>query len=297
MGEQRSLSELEHEPEVVVSFDGTALAGRFAGDPAAPALLVVNAVGANLAPWRATLSHLVHDFSIAAWDLRGTHSSDPPATTRLDPSAHARDARAVVDHFGIGEVGVLSWSNGVRIALEIAHRYPQRVACSVMVAGAWGYQLGRLLRLELASVLPLIAGVGKRFAPFLQGPLGAFVARPELAGFVRQSGMVGARADTGALVEMLKGMAACDLRTLLATFEAVAGDPAPELLDGLTSPVLAVMGDRDQFTSRAVVEEMVARVPAGRLEMYHGATHYLPLEFPDRLARDARAFFEETHAA
>jgi hypothetical protein len=141
-----------------------------------------------------------------------------------------------------------------------------------------------LLRLELASVLPLLAGVGKRFAPFLQGPLGAFVARPELAGFVRQSGMVGARADTGALVEMLKGMAACDLRTLLATFEAVAGDPAPELLDGLTSPVLAVMGDRDQFTSRAVVEEMVARVPAGRLEMYHGATHYLPLEFPDRLA-------------
>ena len=46
----------------------------------------------------------------------------------------------------------------------------------------------------------------------------------------------------------------------------------------------------------ALREEMVARVPSSRLEIYPGATHYLPLEFPDRLARDARTFFEETHA-
>ena len=62
----------------------------------------------NLA-WRATLSRLVPDFSVATWDLRGTHSSDPPAGDRLDPAAHARDARAVLDHFGIEKVGFFVW--------------------------------------------------------------------------------------------------------------------------------------------------------------------------------------------
>jgi pimeloyl-ACP methyl ester carboxylesterase len=92
----------------------------------------------------------------------------------------------------------------------------------------------------------------------------------------------------------LRGLAAGDLWPRRATFEAVAGDPAPELLGGLTSPVLAIVGDRDRFTPRAVVQEMVDLIPSSRMEVYSRATHYLPLEFPERLARDARAFFEET---
>ena len=289
-----SVPNLDHEVTRVRSFDGTILAARRMGASEGTPLLVVNGVGATMALWRRALVDIARERPIVTWDQRGLHDSGEPASDRLDPGAQTEDALAVLDHFGIDRFVAVSWSNGARIAIEICHRYAERTAALTIVCGGFGHALGRLLRhLEVASVLPTLAGVAKHFASLIEGPLRGVTSRPELAGLVRQSGMIAATADTAALVDLLRGMARCDTRTLLATYEEVAGDVARELLGEIEAPTLIVAGERDPFTPRRVSEEMARAIPGARLEVYERATHYLPMEYPARLSDDLRAFWSE----
>lgn len=288
---------LEHEVELVKSFDGTLIATRPLGAGDGLPVLVVNAIGANLAAWRRALIDLVEERPVLTWDHRGLHASGAPATDRLDAGAHAEDAVAALDRHGFERCAIVAWSSGTRIALELATRYPERAAGMVLVCGSFGHALGRLLRLEIGSVFPLVASVAKHFSWLAEGPLAALAARPELAGLIRQSGFVGATADGAALADIFRGMAACDMRVLLESYEKVAGDPAPHLLDSITCAVLAIAGDRDIVTPPALMEATAERIPGARLVVYEGATHYLPIEFPGRLSEDIRKFLAELPAS
>lgn len=280
--------------DVIRSFDGTLLAARCSGTGEGSPLLICNAVGANQAPWKRALVDVERDRRVVSWDMRGLLGSGPPASDRLDPGAHAEDAVAVLDHYDADRVVIASWSNGSRIALELATRYPERVAALIIVCGGPGWNLRRVLRhRDLFAVLPTIAGVAKHFGASLQAPLRAFVSRPEMAGLVRQSGLVAATADTPLLLELLRGVADCDLSMLLATFEAVAGDWAPELARSIEAPALLIAGEKDTFTQLRLISDLADAIPDARLVVYDRATHYLPIEYPARLSDDLRKFVAE----
>ena len=290
---------------VVRSFDGSLLAAQELGGgpgsrtgsaPDGIPLLVVPAIGANLAAWRGALVDVVRDRRVVTWDLRGLLGSSPPETNRFDSGAHAEDAMAVAESFGVEEFHLASWSNGSRIALEIAARYPERVRSLTLVSGGYGHPMGRLARLELSSLLPMGANVLKHFAGYLQLPLRSFVSRPEIAGIVRQSGFVGVDADIDALVELLQGLASCDLKTLMKIFDEVVGDSGRDLLPELSSSTLLIVGRRDTFTPLRMVEEMRNTIPDSRLEIYERATHYLPIEYPARLSGDLREHLKSAEA-
>ncbi len=283
---------VETEPTLIRSFDGSLIAARRLSEIEGPPILIVNAIGANLAVWRHALVDLIRERTVIAWDQRGLLASGPLASERLDPGAQAEDAAAVLNHFEAEDCLLTSWSNGSRIALEFAHRYPDRVEAWAAVCGGYGHPISRAVRrFELTSLLPIVAGVAKHFSDYLQAPFNSLVGRPEIAGLIRQSGVVGSPADTRALVDLLRGLASCDLKTLLASFEQVAGDAAPELLSAVEAPTLLIAGERDAFTPLAMVEEMQRAIPNARLEVYENATHYLPLEYPARLSHDLRRFF------
>jgi pimeloyl-ACP methyl ester carboxylesterase len=287
---------LAQDSELVRSFDGTQLAARRQGGGDGTPVLVVNAVGASFAMWRKALVDVERGRPIISWDHRGLHESAIPHSDRIDSGAQAEDALSVLDHYGVDKFVMLSWSNGARIALEIAHRYPESVRALTLVNGGYGHPLGRVIRhLEIASALPTLAGIAKHFASFIEGPFRGIASRPEIAGLIRQSGLIGVTADTDLLVELFRGMAACDTRTLLATYEAVAGDPAPELLADVQAPTLLVAGERDPFTPRRVSEQMARSIPDARLEVYARATHYVPIEYPAKLSDELRSFWGENN--
>ncbi len=288
-----TIADVEPQSELIESFDGTLISVTRIGEGDGLPLLVCNAVGANLAAWRRSLVDVARQRPIVLWDHRGLFGSGPALSERIDPGAHAEDAIAALDHYGIDRFAVAGWSNGTRVAIEIAARYPERVAALALISGGSGHPPGRLLRLELASAIPIAASVAKYFAGPLAARLQRLVARPEISGLIRQSGMVGATADTPALVDLLRGVATCDLKTLLATVEAVVGDSGADLLSQIQAPTVLIVGDRDQFTTTRMVEEVSRAIPSCRVIHYEGATHYLPLEYPARLSDDLRAFLAE----
>jgi pimeloyl-ACP methyl ester carboxylesterase len=283
------------EPELVASFDSTVVAVRTSGEGEGTPLLAIPAVGATMVAWARALVDVGRERRVVSWDLRGLHESGPPESDRLDAGAHAEDAIAALEHAGVDRFLLAAWSSGARIALEIAHRYPERVASLAVVSGGFGHAPGRLLRyLELQSALPVLASAAKHFSYPLQVALHTLAARPEIGGIIRQSGMIAAPAETSVLVELLRGAAGCDLRMLLNVFGEVAGDDASALLPTIEAPTLLVVGERDQFTPRRMMEQMARAIPRARLEVYDHATHYLPIEYPARLGDDLRRFWRTT---
>ena len=280
-------------PTLVPSFDGSPIgAYRLEGGQGTP-VLVCNSVGATLRAWGGSLTAVLEARRGITWDHRGLHASGGPRSDRMDPAAQADDAIAVVDHFGIDRFVLCAWSTGGRIALEIAHRYPERVESMALVCGGYGYSLIQLFRnFEVASVLPTAAGIAKQFSPVVGAALKAVAGRPEAGALMRHSGLVGATEDTAGLVQLLEDVAACDPRRLLDSYEAVAGSAAPDLPGRIQAAALVVAGERDQFAPRRMLEEMARAMPAARLEVFEGASHFLPLEFPRRLGAELHGFFE-----
>lgn len=275
----------------VESFDGTELAAHSYGTGQGTPLLLVNAIGPDLSPWRCVIKELEASRSMLSWDLRGLHGSGQPGTDRIDAPAHAEDAMAVVDEAGVESFAIATWSTGTRIALEIARIYPERVKALVIVSGGFGRGFRGLFRyFEISSVFPFGAGIAKHFASALEGPFRSFVQRPEIAGVVRQSGIIGPTANIELLVEVLQSFADSDLRTLFRIYEEVVGDADPSILHEVQAPTLLITGKRDRFTTQAMVDSMLVRLPSAEKVVYEKATHFLPLEYPERLAADIDAF-------
>lgn len=276
---------------VVGSFDGTELAAHVFGSGEATPLLLVNAIGPDLSPWRSVIEELEPVRRMVSWDLRGLHGSGQPRSERIDVAAHAEDALAVLNHSGVGDFAIAAWSTGTRIALEVARRHPERVRALVIVSGGFGRGFRGLFRsFEMTSVFPVGAGIAKHFATALEAPFRSFVRRPEIAGMVRQSGIIGPTANIELLVEVLQSLADSDLRTLFTVYEEVVGDADPSILYEVRTPTLLVTGKRDRFTTQAMIESMLTRLPAAEKVVYEKASHFLPLEYPERLAADINAF-------
>jgi 3-oxoadipate enol-lactonase / 4-carboxymuconolactone decarboxylase len=284
-----SIPSLEHEIAFVPSFDGSVLAVHPLALTDRDPLLVVPAAGPDLSLWRPTLRRSVTHRGALTWDLRGLHASSPPASDRIDAAAHVEDAVAVLDWADVAGAHVVSWGTGTRIAVELARAHPERVLSLAIVCGTHGYPARLLGRLDPTGLLPLAAGVGKHFSGIVGGGLRKVVARPEIAGLVRQSGLVAGTADVSALVDMLRAISACDTKRLLAILEALARDGGFAGGGRVAARALVIAGDRDLLAPKRRVRDLADAVGAARIEVYERATHFLPLEHPIRLAADLEA--------
>jgi 3-oxoadipate enol-lactonase len=106
-------------------------------------------------------------YGVVAMDLRGHGRGLPvPADQRFSIRQCAEDVVSVLDAIDVPEVVVCGYSLGGPVALDLAHRHPDRVAGLVLQAAALTFDspTDRLLQLLLRAVRPLARrnhGVGK----------------------------------------------------------------------------------------------------------------------------------------
>ena len=106
------------------------------GDPARPALLILNGLGANielLEPFVDALSGP----TVVTFDVPGVGGSPtPPSLYR--PAGVARIAAGLLDHLGHGQADVLGVSWGGAVAQQFAFQHPARCRRLVLAATATG---------------------------------------------------------------------------------------------------------------------------------------------------------------
>ncbi|MGZ5292035.1 MAG: alpha/beta fold hydrolase [Actinomycetota bacterium] len=281
----------------VVSFDGTRLAVRAAGDPSLPVLLFVHGFSLDLTTWHYQWTALSADYRCVLVDLRSHGRSDRAAEGDLTPAAFGHDLAAVVDSLAPERpVLLVGHSMGSMAILAMAETRPDlfetRVAgCAFVGAaandllrGAMGSITG-LLRPRLGSIRQAAGRVNRLRQYVLSSP-------GDVAGLVARLTQFGPHASPHT-VDYIVGLAARAPSEVWT--DALAGLMDMDLRHAVRHvrvPSLVLVGEHDRVTPPSSAVALAGELPDGRLEVLEGAGH-LPMlevheEFNRRLGRFAR---------
>jgi pimeloyl-ACP methyl ester carboxylesterase len=269
----------------VPSSDGTLLAVYESGTEAGPPVVIANGLGGSILALRALLAHFAGSYRFVSWDYRGLYGSSRPADRRaVRIEDHVRDMEVVVARTAARPAVLMGWSMGVQVAVQYALDHPEDVAGLALVCGAPGDPFAGVFGTTASRrIVPLVCrAVEASPAPFGMAvrALAAFPPAPEV---LRRAGVVAPSCDLELLRELGRRIARLDWRVYCRSTRAMGAHDATVRLGEIAVPLLAVGGGRDMITPAAVAVATAAAAPAGESFVVEGATHYLPLEFPDVL--------------
>jgi pimeloyl-ACP methyl ester carboxylesterase len=260
-------------PELHVEVPGGRLFVRDVGS--GPPIVLLHASVVDSWAWE-PLAPLLLDagYRIVAFDRRGSAAS----VTDDVAFSHRADTLAVMDALGIGRACLIGNSMGALIAIDTAAEHPNR--CTAVVALA-----------------PAVTG-------FWPEPT------PEEAALFEEMERLEASGDADAIADL--DVRACvdgpgqpidrvpsEIRELVRDMDRAANapgrvkgrpiqldPPASERLDGLTMPILAVVGGLDFSETMAAGRFLEERVPSARLLVMPDVAHMIALEAPAELAAE-----------
>ena len=249
-------------------------------DGEAPPFLLVHGLSSNCRTWEAVAQRLHGEgHPVATVDLRGHGSSDKP-DEGYDFATLASDLLAVSAALGFDRPVVAGQSTGGNVALELAHRTPDRVAGTVGVDGGV---------LELAEQWPRWEDCEKALAPppFTGLKVDDFAARlrrshPDWS----DDGVAATMANCEVLPDgTVRPWLSFErhIRILRALWE----QRPSVLVPALAVPMLLLLadsGDGWMADKRRAAERAVAANPDVRVEWFAPADHDLHVQKPAEVA-------------
>jgi pimeloyl-ACP methyl ester carboxylesterase len=272
----------------VISADGTRLRAWDNEGSGIP-VLISNGLGTPHEAWP-EINRRTERYRVMTWDHRGLAGSGRPVDeSRITVGDHTDDFFAVMDSYDVDRAVVIGWSVGVNVAFEAALREPDRVAGVLAVAGVPGGTFEALLHPLPRFLRPRAGRVGSHLMRYL-GPVlnrlgDVLPGTPEHGFDPRGMTTVGLDLVHGdILLRVLRQFANHDWPWYSRLARAV-GDHPPVDTSGIDIPVTYLAGTWDAITSAERMRAASAKTPNSEyVEL--PATHYVPLQFPDRMATE-----------
>ena len=242
--------------------DGAQLAYRVR--PGRHPWVLLHALACDSTLWEELVRALPEDVGLVIPELRGHGGStlgwEPPSVDRF-----AADVLEILDAEKIERPGILGVSMGGYVALAIAAARPD-VARAWILVSTHAHAEDAAGRAARAEALGLVDRQGWETWIEQVGP--RWVADEQRLPHLK--GMAGRAGDSGLAVALL----------------ALANRPdRTDVLPRLSQPVISVAGERDAITPRERMQEIADATPQGRLVVVPRASHLVPLDAPEALAR------------
>ena len=215
-------------------------------------------------------------------DLRGYGRSQGRSPFAM--TDHLDDLIDILDHQGIDRCLVLGWSLGGIIAMELALRYPERVAGLVLIATA-ARPRGAHPRTHWSELLfTAIAALINQVAPGWQWNINTFGRRSLFQYLIR-------RQEPTPYRYIAKSAIADQLRTSRYAHQALNAAMAqgynrlPDL-DNILQPCWMGAGQWDVHITAASSRETAEALPHCQWREYANVAHLFPWEIPHQLLTD-----------
>jgi len=245
------------------AIDGTRLHYEAFGRRSAPAVLMIQGLGADKHGWDLQRLVLAAQYYVIAFDNRGAGRSDKPFGS-YSMQQMTDDAVAVLDDAGVGAAHVVGASMGGLIGQLLAVRYPERVRSLTLACTACRDQPWRRELMERWMQTALERGMGamtREAARWVMAPR-------SFRRLVPTFGWLGPLA-MGRPAHAF----ASQVRALLAIDDSLADG-----LDSIAVPTLVIVGNQDILTPRGDSEEIAERIPGAELVVISGAAHGFMVE-------------------
>ncbi|MFE6281774.1 alpha/beta fold hydrolase [Streptomyces sp. NPDC057877] len=233
---------------------------RFDGPEDAPVLILGPSLGTTWHMWDRQVPELAEQWRVFRFDLPG-HGGAPayPAGAVGDLTARLL---ATLDALGVQRFAYAGCALGGAVGIELALRYPERLASLVLIAAS--PRFGSADEFRQRGVIVRTNGLDPiaRSSPDRWFTAGFAAAQPAITEWAVQ--MV-RTTDPGCYIAACEALAAFDVRAELA---------------GIGVPTLVLVGSEDQVTGPAEARTLVAGIPDARLAVVPGASHLVPVEQP-----------------
>jgi 3-oxoadipate enol-lactonase len=236
-------------------------------------LFLGNALGTDTHLWDLALPTLAAKYSVVRFDMPGHGQSPIPVDSyTLEEIADALVAKA--DELGVEKFDYAGVSVSGAIALELAHKYPERIKHSVVVCSAaymggpegWEERIAQVGSSGTASLIP------------------ALPARWFSDDFIAKS--------PEAVKKVLNMVVATDDASYIKTCEALGNYDARPFLAGISVPVLAISGEIDPGAPVSAGAFIAEQVPGASLVVIPGTSHIAVVEAPLELAKAIVTFLQ-----
>ncbi|MGC8838661.1 MAG: alpha/beta fold hydrolase [Anaerolineae bacterium] len=228
-------------------------------------VVLIHGAGGSHVHWPAALRRLP-GATVYALDLPGHGRSEGEGRQSL--GAYRDAVRAFLEAAALERAVLVGHSMGGAIALEVALRYPRRLAGLVLVGS------GARLRVAPALLQALREDYPRAVENLVQWLFAEGAPEQTRRAARRQLLEANPRVVYGDFL-------ACD------AFDVMAELPQVE------TPTLVVCGTEDRMTPLKYSEYLAAHIPGARLEVIPGGGHMVMLEQPEPVARAVSAFLEE----
>ncbi|MEV5433337.1 4-carboxymuconolactone decarboxylase [Streptomyces sp. NPDC052701] len=252
---------------------------RFDGPEDAPVLILGPSLGTTWHMWDRQVPELAQQWRVFRFDLPG-HGGAPayPAGSVADLTARLL---ATLDGLGVQRFGYAGCALGGAVGIELALRYPERLASLALIAAS--PRFGTADEFRQRGVVVRTNGLAPiaRTAPDRWFTGGFAAAQPAITEWAVQ--MV-RTTDPGCYIAACEALASFDVRPELARVGV---------------PTLVLVGSDDQVTGPAEARTLVAGIPDARLAVVPGASHLVPVEQPaavtDLLVRHFSTAWQPAH--
>jgi pimeloyl-ACP methyl ester carboxylesterase len=242
-------------------------------------VLLLNGLGGSREVWEELIEHLQDRYRFIVFDYSGLRASSGSVGQAHSVASHARDARAVLDHEGVGRCAVVGWSMGVPVALELFAQAPSQVASLVLVGGAAraAWTQGSVRSLPALLVLKALRLMRRRpHAAHRLLRLG--LQSPEAFTWARRLGLMGEQISSDLFARMTAALLEFDLVSYVSTLDGLTVYDASHVLPHVDVPTLVIGGGHDPFTTRASLETLAQGIPGAEYLFLPDGTHYLLLD-------------------
>jgi pimeloyl-ACP methyl ester carboxylesterase len=271
----------------VKSFDGTELAVRAAGPPAAPALVFLHGVTLDLTTWYYQWRSFSEKYRCVLFDQRAHGRSGLPPAGDYSVKAMGRDLKAVLEHavpegpavlvgHSLGGMAILS------LALERPQEFGNRVAGVVLADTAASDVLREVFGGLGTSVGEALRRLGNRYGKRMDSVerLQEWSRRfgTDLAFLIARATNFGPNASPSQIDYVSRLSRDAKAEVWVHTLAELWGMDLRQALEHVRCPALVVVGDRDMVTPKTSAQALRAALPDGRAVVITGAGHLSMME-------------------
>jgi pimeloyl-ACP methyl ester carboxylesterase len=208
----------------------------------------------------------------------------------------ADDAAAALDSARLEPAIVVGFSMGFQVALELYRRHRPRVRALVSLAGPSGSPLDAFGGGGWANhALPFVTA----FSRLARGIYSRAWKQLLPSALVREvslrMGVDARRINVHDLEVYFHGMSQMEPELFVSMLEQAQAHSADDLLRKVLVPTLIIAGGRDTFIPPHSLRRVADTVPNSRWQLFPGATHALPAEYPGEVLNALRELAGEFH--
>jgi len=274
----------------LINSDGIRLLAETGGD--GPTMLLCNGLFCTTQYYPPWWRHFGGSHRLVQFDYRSHGGSDDdPHPSNVTMDKLVDDASLVFERLCDERTIVVGHSMGVRVAIELFIRYPNRVPCLILLCGSAFDSLGSLGR--PAPVREAVLGllrVGDRVVPVANALKDVVIRRDIITKVGTLLGGMSARTPRDAIDGLLTNVDRLDVRMMTGLARSYIQHSVRDLLPDVHVPVLYLVGERDSLASPSHADDVVRCLPDAEKYVVRGCTHLAPVEQPDEVGDVVEAF-------